>query len=265
MVPPERESYSSARARAQCQMQLSRGWVEIDLDAIVRNATRDGGAHAAHPPNGEGGCVRPGRRARGARARAALAVGIRRRDGRGGARASRRGNRAPIIVFTPVDVDELAAVRDAQLTPALASAPIDRALDEHRRRRVASRDRHRDVALGRSVGRGGVACHACFAAHPPEGVFTHFHSATLDDDSIAEQESAVRASARAVALRDLPCSTRRTRGAMARRERSRWHVGRPGVFLYGVGVGAAPVVHPSRWSRCGRASSSFERCVPAKA
>src|SRR5690606_3925820 len=71
---------------------------------------------------------------------------------------------------------------------------------------------------------------------PPEGVFTHFHSAELDNGSFEEQEGRFRE-----ALAHLPSRPRyvhaENSAAVLRRAPSPWDCVRPGVFLYGVGAG----------------------------
>ncbi|MDQ3697257.1 MAG: alanine racemase, partial [Gemmatimonadota bacterium] len=86
------------------------------------------------------------------------------------------------------------------------------------------------------------------AAHPPEGAFTHFHSADRNDGSAELQE---RRFCNAVAT--LPVRPKLLHAengpAITRRHGSSWDLVRPGVFLYGVGSGvgaelrAGVVVH----------------------
>jgi alanine racemase len=81
-------------------------------------------------------------------------------------------------------------------------------------------------------------------ACPPEGAFTHFHSAALDDGTQAEQERRFEQ-----ALAALPARPRvlhaDNSASLARRQRPRWDLGRPGIFLYGVGGGAGATVQPA--------------------
>jgi alanine racemase len=223
-------------------MQLSRGGLEIDLDAIVRNAR----AMAARTTNilpmvkadayGMGAV----RVARALEQLSPWGYGIATIEE--GRELRDAGIARRIMLFTSVDVNDLAAVRDAKLTPALASAPsIERWTS------IGGGAWHLSIDTGMS--RSGVpwdeveSLASLLRAHPPEGVFTHFHSATLDDDSIAEQESRFERALERLPSRPSVLHAENS-GAMARCERSRWHVGRPGVFLYGVPVGAAPVVQP---------------------
>jgi alanine racemase len=82
--------------------------------------------------------------------------------------------------------------------------------------------------------------------HPPEGVYTHFHSADLDDLSYDEQVRRFES-----ALGRLPARPALVHAenspAVERHAPSRWSLARPGIFLYGVGSGSGvepePVAH----------------------
>lgn len=154
------------------------------------------------------------------------------------------GIERPIVVFTPLLREELAAARDAGLVPALGER-------EAIERWAAERGGAWHLAIDTGMTRSGVrwsdvgTLDALLRAHPPEGAFTHFHSADRDDRSIDEQESRFRA-----ALDALPARPRLVHAengaAVARRAPSRWDLVRPGVFLYGVdsGPGAQLVPEP---------------------
>jgi alanine racemase len=81
------------------------------------------------------------------------------------------------------------------------------------------------------------------ALAPPEGAFTHFHSAELDDGTMAAQEKLFRE-----AISRLPSRPRLLHAdnsaAIARKGRSAWDLIRPGIFLYGVGSGSSAPVQP---------------------
>jgi len=78
---------------------------------------------------------------------------------------------------------------------------------------------------------------------PPEGAFTHFHSAELDNGTLAAQEKLFRA-----AIASLPSRPRLLHAdnsaAIARKGRSEWDLVRPGIFLYGVGSGRSAALQP---------------------
>ncbi|AHG90630.1 Alanine racemase [Gemmatirosa kalamazoonensis] len=152
-----------------------------------------------------------------------------------------------ILVFTPLLPTELPRAHRAGLTPSL-----HRADDVVRWTMLGGAAWHLSIDTG--MGRAGVrwdamdAVRAVAAAHPPEGAYTHFHSADTDQASRAEQEHRFRA-----ALDALPLAARPTllhaenSPAIEHRAPSPWSLARPGVFLYGVPSGgaleAAPVAH----------------------
>jgi alanine racemase len=147
----------------------------------------------------------------------------------------------PIVVFTPLLTDDLDSARKAGLTLAL-SEPTAIA-------RWASLGGTWHLAIETGMNRGGVCWDEVdrllpvLAAHPPEGAFTHFHSAERNDGSREEQE---RRFANAVAR--LPARPAilhcENSPALERRSASPWTVIRPGVFLYGVGSGSDADIRP---------------------
>jgi alanine racemase len=70
-------------------------------------------------------------------------------------------------------------------------------------------------------------------AYPPEGVFTHYHSAELANGTMEEQTRRFEE-----ALRQMPTRPRwihaENSPAIERCGKSRWSFARPGAFLYGV-------------------------------
>jgi alanine racemase len=243
--PPGRESYSSPRARGNAdgaEVDVSRGWIEIDLDAIVRNA-RTMTAHAANilpmvKADAYGmGAVRV---VRALEQLAPWGYGVATIEE--GRELREAGIQRSILLFTSVQIEELAAVRDASLTPALASAA-----SIARWASIGGGAWHLSIDTGMS--RSGVPWDAVgelaavLRAHPPERAFTHFHSATLDDGSIAEQEGRFERALEALPAIP-PVLHAANSGAIVRTGHSRRHVSRPGVFLYGVPVGPPPLVQP---------------------
>jgi alanine racemase len=220
---------------------MTRAWVEIDLGALCRN----GAAVAARA----GVPLLPMVKADGyglGGLRAALALDSLEPWGYGvatvteGDELRRGGITRPIIVFTPILRNEIDALRRGDLTPALG----DPAVIESWAR--TGRPWHLQIDTG--MARAGMAWDAV-AAHrellaraAPEGVFTHFHSAELDDDSRDVQER--RFDAALAALPSRPALIHAENGAaVERRAPSRWSVCRPGIFLYGVAaVEGGPLV-----------------------
>jgi alanine racemase len=211
---------------------MTRAWVEIDLGALCRN----GAAVAAHAGVPLLPMVKADAYGLGA-LRAALALESLDPWGYGvatvteGDELRRGGISRPIIVFTPILRMEIDALRRADLTPALG----DPAVIESWAR--TGRPWHLQVDTG--MGRAGlrwdeVAQHRELLARArPAGVFTHFHSAELDDPSRDEQER--RFDLALAALPERPELVHAENGpAVERRAPSRWSLCRPGIFLYGV-------------------------------
>jgi alanine racemase len=223
-------------------MRLTRGWMEVDLDAVVRNAQVMAARVPAILPMVKADAYGLGavRVARALEQLSPWGYGVATVEE--GRELRYAGIARPIVLFTSLDAEELPAARDARLTPALASAESIA--------RWASIDGgpwHLPIDTGMS--RSGVrwnetqALREVLLRHPPEGAFTHFHSATLDDGTQAEQEARFER-----ALESLPAIPpvlhAENSAALARSEQSKWNVGRPGIFLYGVGGGARANVQP---------------------
>jgi alanine racemase len=211
---------------------MTRAWVEIDLGALCRN----GAAVAARA----GVPLLPMVKADGyglGGLRAALALDSLDPWGFGvatvteGDELRRGGITRPIVVFTPILRNEIDALRRGDLTPAIG----DPAVIESWAR--TGRPWHLQVDTGMS--RAGmrwdlVAQHRDLLARSrPTGVFTHFHSAELDDDSRDVQER--RFEQALAALPERPALIHAENGpAVERRAPSPWSLCRPGIFLYGV-------------------------------
>jgi alanine racemase len=148
----------------------------------------------------------------------------------------------PIVVFTPLLEHEFPRVRSLRLTPALGFPSEIEAWQ-----RAGGGSWHLSIDTG--MNRAGIPWREVasilrlVALAPPEGAFTHFHSAELDDDTIDVQEKRF-----AEALTALPSRPRLLHtdnsAALARRGRSRWDLVRPGIILYGVGSGRTAQIQP---------------------
>ena len=152
-----------------------------------------------------------------------------------------------ILVFTPLLPSELPRAHRAGLTPSL-----HRADDIVRWTMLGGAAWH--LAIDTGMSRAGVrwdeidALRAVAAAHPPEGAYTHFHSADTDDASRVEQERRFRAAIDALPMNARPALLHAENSAgIEHRAPSPWSLARPGVFLYGVpssgALQAAPVAH----------------------
>ena len=211
---------------------MTRAWVEVDLEALCRN----GAAVAARAGVPLLPMIKADAYGLGA-LRAALALEALEPWGYGVATVAEGdelragGITRPILVFTPILRTEIDALRRADLTPTLG----DPAVIESWAR--TGRPWHLQVDTG--MARAGmrwneVAQHrALLDRARPEGVFTHFHSAELDDASRDEQEA--RFDAALGQLPERPPIVHAENGpAVERRAPSRWSLCRPGIFLYGV-------------------------------
>ncbi|MBA2686484.1 MAG: alanine racemase [Gemmatimonadaceae bacterium] len=150
----------------------------------------------------------------------------------------------PIIVFTPSLDAEHESIAEHGLTPALSS--------ESQIRAWSARGLPWQLSIDTGMSRAGVpwrevaSLSTVLSDHKPQGVFTHFHSAQLQDGSLEEQLA--RFDEAVAAIPDRPDFIHaEASAAIVRCAPSKWSVVRPGIFLYGVGSGAepepAPVVH----------------------
>ena len=226
------------------QSQLTRAWVEIDLGALLQNGARV----AAHTGSRLLPMVKADAYGLGA---VRVACALQELDPWGfgvatvleGDELRRAGVERPIIVFTPLLVEDFDAARRARLTPALGDA---RAIRIWQRYRLPWH-----LAIDTGMNRAGVswrevgALHELIAAAPPQGVFTHYHSAERDDGSRRDQEErftkvldALPVQPEMVHAENSPAASRR------RNSPARWTIARPGVFLYGVGFGDGAAIAP---------------------
>ena len=148
----------------------------------------------------------------------------------------------PIVVFTPLLDADLKRALAAKLTPTLGYRDEIDAW-----RRVGGGAWH--FAIDTGMSRAGIPwreveqVRSLLEQMPPEGAFTHFHSAELDDGSMAAQENLFRASVASLPSRPRLLHTANS-AAIARQGRSAWDLVRPGIFLYGVGSGRSAAIQP---------------------
>ena len=152
------------------------------------------------------------------------------------------GAARPIVVFTPLLEKELTRARSARLTPTLGFASEIEAW-----RRAGGGAWHLSIDTGMS--RAGIPWRQIgeirhlVELDPPEGAFTHFHSAELDDGTMAEQERRFREAVTSLPSRPKLLHTANS-AAIAREGRSNWDLVRPGIFLYGVASGTRAAIQP---------------------
>jgi alanine racemase len=226
---------------------MRRAWVEIDLAALLRNAAAIG-RRAGVPllpmvkADAYGLGAVPVARALDTLAPWGFGVAT---VGEG-EELRRAGIERPILLVSPVLGGDLDAVERVEITPALSSRETIE--------RWAPTLRPWHLAVDTGMSRAGVqwnevrALHEMILRHPPEGVFTHFHSAELDDRSRGEQETRFEGVLSGLPVR--PAIVHAENGAaVEHRAPSRWTLARPGIFLYGVGsvsrgreAEAAPIV-----------------------
>ena len=148
----------------------------------------------------------------------------------------------PVVVFTPLVEQELARARAARLTPTLGFKNEIEAW-----RRAGGGAWH--FAIDTGMSRAGIPWRevdhvvSSLELAPPEGAFTHFHSAELDDGSMDAQETLFREAIARLPSRPRLLHTANS-AAIARQGRSAWDLVRPGIFLYGVGSGRSAAIQP---------------------
>jgi alanine racemase len=209
-----------------------RAWMEVDLDAIVRNA------HAAKERAGvplipmlkaDAYGLGAERVAAALEAVDPLAYGI--ATVAEGKALRHAAIVRPLIVFTPL----------LSLTPTLGS------IDEISAWRSIGDAWHLSIDTGMS--RAGAEWRdveklsEAISRDTPEGAFTHFHSAELNDGSMAEQEERFRDALSILPVRPGVLHTDAS-AAIARHGKSEWDAIRPGIFLYGVGSGPGAAIMP---------------------
>jgi len=220
-----------------------RAWVDVDLDALERNArTLAQRAQAPLLPMVKSDAYGLGVEA--------VVTRLERLDPWGygvatvpeGVQLRSLGIARPVIVFTPVLDEEFADLRVHALTPTLGDAT--RIMSWHRSGGGAWH-----LAIDTGMSRAGVQWDAvapiapAVAAHPPEGAFTHFHSADQGIETITTQQQRFREAIGALPARPRYLHAENSPG-IERQSPSPWDLARPGVFLYGVGSGAGGAIEP---------------------
>lgn len=153
----------------------------------------------------------------------------------------------PLLIFTPLLPGEFPRARQARLTPTLGDPDAIAAWTS-----AGGGAWHLSIDTG--MNRAGIRwteidrVRDLVAAAPPEGAFTHFHSAERNDRSADEQERRFREAVSRLPARPRLLHTENS-AALQRRGASTWDLVRLGVALYGVNTGEhvhwtpAPVVH----------------------
>ncbi|MEP6765890.1 MAG: alanine racemase [Gemmatimonadaceae bacterium] len=152
-----------------------------------------------------------------------------------GASLRRAGINSRMLCCTPVISGELATMHGSNITPSLSRIP-----EIVQWTALGGAPWHLSIDTG--MHRAGVPwdevheLHDVIAAHPPEGVFTHFAAAVIEDSSRARQESRFREALDACGvLHANPNTLLHVDSSMglAARSPSPYDLARPGVALYG--------------------------------
>lgn len=223
--------------------EMQRAWVEVDLGALVRNArTMAARANAPLLPmvkaDAYGLGVLPVARALDALKPWGFGVATVKE----GAELRASGVTRPVLVFTPLLSSEFGAVRAQRLTPTLGDAAAIASW-------IESGGGAWHLAIDTGMNRAGIPWHEVGSVadlcrrEPPEGAFTHFHSAELNDGSIGVQQERFLRSLGTLAQRP-PLLHAENSPGLERQSPSPWSLARPGVFLYGVGGEAGSFAKP---------------------
>ncbi|MBA3655900.1 MAG: alanine racemase [Gemmatimonadaceae bacterium] len=222
--------------------EIERAWVEIDLGALQQNgATIARLARVPLLPMVKADAYGLGAIpvARALQSLDPWGFGVATVDE--GAELRAAGINCPIIVFTPTLPGEQDALAELRLTPALSSEPEIRAWG----RRALPWQLSIDTGMCRAgiPWREIASLSEVLSEFAPQGAFTHFHSAQLDNGSLEEQLARFEKS-----LDALPSKPEflhaEASAAILRSAPSNWSVVRPGIFLYGVGSGTEPEPEP---------------------
>lgn len=213
---------------------MTRAWVDIDLGALLQNAARlreRAGVPLLPMVKADAYGLGAVRVARALDALDPWGFGV--ATVAEGEELRQAGITRPIVCFTPLLLEDLDAACRARLTPALGSAATIS--------RWATTELPWHLSIDTGMSRAGVpwnetsTLHEAIASSPPQGVFTHFHSAERNDRTRDEQERRF-----ANALQALPVKPELVHAenspAIEHRGPSTWSLARPGVFLYGVGT-----------------------------
>ncbi len=220
-----------------------RAWVEVDLDALVRNARAlEQHSRARLIPMIKADAYGLGAIPVAGALEALAPVGYGVSSIVEGEELRGAGFTRPIIVFAPTLAKDLERLKSAGLTPSLASA-------DGIARWAALGGGPWHLAIETGMNRAGISWESLPALHeaikqtPPDGAFTHFHSAELDNGSMEEQEQRFVAAVEALPVKPRLLHAENS-AAIVRRNASPWDCIRPGAFLYGIGSGPKAALQP---------------------
>ena len=224
-------------------MADARAWVEVDLGALVRNAQalmRHARAPLVPMVKADAYGLGAVEVVRALERLDPMAYGV--SSTTEGEELRAAGIARPIILFTPSLPADQPRIRAAGLTPTLSTREgIESWLG------LGGGAWHLSIDTG--MHRAGAAWDAldtlldALRRCPPEGAFTHFHSAELDDHTMREQEERFRTAIARLPQRPRWLHAENSPG-IVRHSPSPWDLVRPGVFLYGVGSGPGAALQP---------------------
>ncbi len=219
----------------QSRTALERAWVEIDLGALRQNAAtiaRRAGVPILPMIKADAYGLGAGVVARALEPLEPWGYGL--ATVAEGEELRACGITRPLLICTPLLPVEFERARAARLTPSLGDpGAIETWI-------AGAGAWHLSIDTGMS--RAGLPWHdiawvrELVQAAPPEGAFTHFHSADRNDGSAMEQERRFREAVAALPSRPRVLHTENS-AALQRRGASEWDIVRPGVALYGVSTG----------------------------
>ena len=221
----------------------ARAWIDVDLGALVRNAralARRAGVPLVPMVKADAYGLGAVAVVRALEQLDPLAYGVATIGE--GEELRRAGITRPVVMFSPARVEDLPQLRAAALTPTLAARDGIEAW-------ATGGGGAWQLSIDTGMHRAGVPWHALdplietLRRHPPDGAFTHFHSAELDDGSREQQEARFHSALERLPRRPRLLHTENS-AAILRSSPSAWDCVRPGVFLYGVGCGAQAALQP---------------------
>jgi alanine racemase len=241
MISPGPVYYAPLRPNVNPD-ETRRAWVEVNLSALRRNATallRRAGVPLLPMVKSDAYGLGAVEVARTLAELEPWGFGVATVDE--GRQLRNAGITARLIVFTPLLSEEFSAVRELDLIPAHGSVEAVTAW-------LRSGGGTWHLAIDTGMNRSGLSWDSVSDAAevirqcPPEGAFTHFHSADRNDGSLELQQRRFMH-----AVNELPERPRYLHAenspSIERQSPSPWDLCRPGVFLYGVGgqVGSAMI------------------------
>lgn len=222
---------------------FTRAWVEVDLGAVKRNAelmARRAGVPLLPMLKSDAYGLGAIPVARALEPLGPWAFGI--ATVPEGRELRRAGVERPLLLFTPVLPAEFREIRELSLVPTLGDpSSIARWIEGGGGRWHLAIDTGMSRAGARWDRVGELA--DLLRAHPPEGAFTHFHSAEVSADSVTVQCRRFEEALGAMPARPQHVHAENS-PALERRSPSPWTLARPGVFLYGVGGCSGAEVRP---------------------